>query len=31
VSRIFVKPDVRGGVEAATMAQRAGLVPLPRA
>jgi DNA-binding CsgD family transcriptional regulator/tetratricopeptide (TPR) repeat protein len=30
VSRILAKLDVRGRVEAATMAQRAGLVPLPR-
>ena len=30
VSRIFVKLDVRGRVEAATMAQRAGLIPLQR-
>jgi DNA-binding CsgD family transcriptional regulator/tetratricopeptide (TPR) repeat protein len=30
VSRILAKLDVRGRVEAATMAQRAGIVPLPR-
>jgi DNA-binding CsgD family transcriptional regulator len=30
VSRILAKLDVRGRVGAATMAQRAGLVPLPR-
>jgi DNA-binding CsgD family transcriptional regulator len=30
VSRILAKLDVRGRVEAATMAHRAGLVPLPR-